>query len=131
MNRAFRIALLLMLAVFLSTPGLGVKVFGISICEKPSDKIATLERILVNTESDTLVVTLKPTSLAKPGYTYTVDLYERGSRRATATVVWTQTQVNVQESQSVSFSISSQEADEYALAKESQLRKTFTVQVHD
>jgi len=131
MTNALKITLLILLATVATMTGLGVNVFGVSICEKNSEKIAALDRIMVNTDSDMLVVTLKPTSSVQAGYTYTVDLYERGEHRASGTVVWSQIQANVQESQAVSFSISSQEADEYAMVKESQLRKTFSVKVHE
>ena len=131
MKNPLKITLLIVLASVASMTGLGVNVFGVSICEKSSEKIAVLDRIMVNTDSDMLVVTLKPTTSVQAGYTYTVDLYERGARRATGTVVWSQTQANVQEAQAVSFSISSQEADEYAMVKETQLRKTFSVKVRE
>ena len=131
MTNALKVMLLIVLAAVASMTGLGVSVFGVSICEKSSEKIAVLDHIMVNTDSDMLVVTLKPTSSVQAGYTYTVDLYERGARKASGTVVWSQIQANVQESQAVSFSISSQEADEYAMVKESQLRKTFSVKVHE
>ncbi len=131
MKKALKTILFILLAAAASMTVLGINIFGIGICEKSSEKIGVLDRIMVNTDSDTLVVTLKPASSVNPGYTYTVDLYERGSRRASGTVSWTQIQVNVQESQSVSFSISSQEADEYAMVKESQLRKTFSVTVRE
>jgi hypothetical protein len=131
MKGAARILLLIALAVVASMPGLGVNVFGVSVCEKSSEKIAVLDRIMVNTDSDVLVVTLKPTSSVQAGYTYTVDLYERGGHRASGTVVWSQIQANVQEAQTVSFSISSQEADEYAMVAESQLRKTFSIKVRE
>lgn len=131
MKNPLKITLLIVLAAVASMTGLGVKVFGVSICERSSEKIAVLDRIMVNTGSNMLVVTLKPTSSVHAGYTYTVDLYERGARRASGTVVWSQIQVNVQESQTVPFSISSQEADEYAMANQSQLRKTFSVKVRE
>jgi hypothetical protein len=129
MKSTIRTALLLLLAAAASTTVLGINVLGFGICEKSSDKIAVLERIMVDSNSNMLVVALKPTSSAEPGYTYTVDLYERGDRRATSTVSWTQVQVNVQQSQAVSFPISPQEAEEYAMVRESQLRKTFSVKV--
>lgn len=131
MKKALRTTLLIVMASAASMTVLGVNIFGFGICENSSENLAVLDRIMVNTESDMLVVTLKPTSSVQPGYTYTVDLYERGSRRASGTVVWTQIQANVQESQSVSFPLSSQEADEYAMVKESQLRKTFSVKVRE
>ena len=131
MTNALKVMLLIVLAAVASMTGLGVNVFGVSVCEKSSDKIAVLDHIMVNTDSDMLVVTLKPTSSVQAGYTYTVDLYERGARKAIGTVVWSQIQANVQEAQAVSFSISSQEADEYAMVKESQLRKTFSVKVRE
>jgi hypothetical protein len=126
MKKALKITLLVALAaVTLMTT------IGISICEKSSEKVATLDHIMVNTDSDVLVITLKPTGSVQAGYTYTVDLYERGARKATGTVIWSQIQANVQQSQAVSFPITSQEADEYAMVKESQLRETFSVKVHE
>ena len=126
MKNVLKVTLLIVLAVVASMPGVRV-----SVCEKSSEEIAVLTHIMVNTDSDMLVVALKPTSSVQAGSTYAVDLYEKGARRATETVVWSQIQANVQEAQNVSFSISSQEADAYAMVKESQLRKTFSVKVHE
>ena len=126
MKNALKATLLIVLAVVASMPGVRV-----SVCEKSSEEIAVLTHIMVNTDSDMLVVALKPTSSVQAGLTYTVDLYEKGAPRASETVVWSQIQANVQEAQNVSFSISSQEADAYAMVKESQLRKTFSVKVHE
>jgi len=131
MKNALKITLLIVLALVASMTGLGVNAFGVSVCEKSSEKIAVLDRILVNRDSDMLVVTLKPTSSVQAGYTYTVDLYERGGRRASGTVAWSQIQANVQEAQPVYFPISSQEADEYAMVTERQLRKTFSIKAHE
>ena len=113
MKNALKATLLIVLAVVASMPGVRV-----SVCEKSSEEIAVPTHIMVNTDSDMLVVALKPTSSVQAGLTYTVDLYEKGARRASETVVWSQTQANVQEAQNVSFSISSQEADAYAMVKE-------------
>jgi len=126
MKNALKATLLIVLAVVASMPGVRV-----SVCEKSSEEIAVLTHITVNTDSDMLVVALKPTSSVQAGLTYTVDLYEKGAPRASETVVWSQIQANVQEAQNVSFSISSQEADAYAMVKETQLRKTFSVKVHE
>ena len=126
MKNALKATLLIVLAVVASMPGVRV-----SVCEQSSEEIAVLTHIMVNTDSDMLVVALKPTSSVQAGLTYTVDLYEKGAPRASETVVWSQIQANVQEAQNVSFSISSQEADAYAMVKESQLRKTFSVKVHE
>jgi hypothetical protein len=131
MKNALKLLSLVALAVVASMTGLGVNVFGVNICGTSSDKIATLDRIMVNSDTNLLIVTVKPTSSAHAGYTYTVDLYERGARRASGTVVWNQVQANVQEALPVSFSISSQEADEYVMVTEKQLRKTFSIKVHE
>jgi hypothetical protein len=131
MKNALKILSLLALAIVASITGLGVNVFGVNICGRSSNKIATLDQIMVNSDSNSLVVSVRPTSSVQAGYTYTVDLYERGGLKASGTVVWNQVQANVQQAQSVSFPISSQEADAYAMLTQKQLRKSFSIQVHE
>jgi hypothetical protein len=127
MKKASLILLFIMLALVSSITGLGVNVFGVSICEK--SEIATMQSIMVNSES--LVVAVKPTNSVRANLTYQVDLYERGSRRASETVVWNQIEANTRQAQNVSFSISSQEAEAYIMLTQSELRKTFSIKVHE
>ena len=131
MKNALKIITLVSLAVVASISGLGVNVFGVNICGTSSNRIATLDRILVNSDSNLLMVTVKPTSSVQADYTYVVDLYERGGLRASGSVVWNRVQANVQEAQPVYFPISSQEADEYAMVTEKQLGKTFSIKVRE
>jgi hypothetical protein len=131
MKNALKILSLVALAIVASISGLGVNVFGVNICGTSSNRIATLDRIMVNSDSNLLMVTVKPTSSVQADYTYVVDLYERGGLRASGSVVWNRVQANVQEAQPVYFPISSQEADEYAMVTEKQLRKTFSIKVHE
>jgi hypothetical protein len=126
MKNALKIITLVSLAMVASISGLGV-----NICGTSSNRIATLDRIMVNSDSNLLIVTVKPTSSVQADYTYVVDLYERGGLRASGSVVWNRVQANVQEAQPVYFPISSQEADEYAMVTEKQLRKTFSIKVHE
>ena len=129
MKKAFLILLFIALALISSITGLGVNIFGVSICER--SEVATLQSIMVNSESNSLVVAAKPTSSVRAGFTYQVDLYERGSRRASRTVVWSQVEANAQQAQTVSFPISSQEAEAYIMLTQGQLRETFSIKVHE
>ena len=86
---------------------------------------------MLDSGSNSLLVTVKPTRSVRTGYPYVVDLYERGRLRASGTVVWNQVQANVQEAQPVYFPVSSQEVDAYTMVTEKQLRKTFSIKVHD
>jgi hypothetical protein len=125
MKNALKILSLVVLAMGTSITGLGV-----NVCGTDSNKIATLYRITVLPDSNHLAVSVKPTTSARAEYTYQVDLYEAGGRRrASATVVWNQIQLNAQELQSVYFSLSSQEVNAYTTLTEKQLRKTFSIKV--
>jgi hypothetical protein len=131
MKNAVKMLSLVALAVVASVTGLGVNVFGVNICGTSSNKIATLDRIMVNSDTNSLVVAAKPTSSVRADFTYQVDLYERGSRRASGTVVWSQIEANAQQAQTVSFPISSQEAEAYIMLTQGQLRETFSIKVHE
>jgi hypothetical protein len=125
MKNALKILSLVVLAMGTSITGLGV-----NVCGTDSNKIATLYRITVLPDYNHLAVSVKPTTSARAEYTYQVDLYEAGGRRrASATVVWNQIQLNAQELQSVYFSLSSQEVNAYTTLTEKQLRKTFSIKV--
>lgn len=126
MERALRIASVIALVIVASTASLGF-----NICTKSTTPIATLDRVMVNTDSDSLVVSVKPTSAVEADFTYQVDLYERGTRRATGTIVWGKVEANARQAETVSFSISSQEADTYVMMTDRQLRKTFSIKVHE
>ena len=127
MKKASLILLFIALALVSSITSLGVDVIGDSICQK--SEIATIQSITVNSES--LFVAVKPTNSVRANLTYQVDLYERGSRRDSKTVVWNQIEANTRQAKNVSFSISSQEADSYTMLTQSELRKTFSIKVHE
>ena len=131
MKNALKILTLVALAVVASITGLGVNVFGVNVCGTSSNRIATLDRIMVNSGSNLLIVTVKPTSSVKADFQYVVDLYERGQFRASGSVVWNRVQANVQEAQPVHFPLYSQETDAYTMMTEKQLRQTFSIKVHE
>jgi hypothetical protein len=58
-------------------------------------------------------VDLVPGSLAKAGITYLVDLYENGSMRSDAVISWTPAQLSSSEIQTVKFSSTEQEFNNY------------------
>jgi hypothetical protein len=64
-----------------------------------------------------LCVELVPTSQALPNKTYQVDLYEKGSLRATYQISWNEAELNVQTPKNAAFPISKDEYDAYQAAQ--------------
>jgi hypothetical protein len=126
MKKALIVLFFVALALVSSTTSLGI-----SVCETSSEKTATMQSIMVYSSTNSLVVTVKPTSSVQADFTYDVDLYEKGSRRGSETVVWNRIEANTQETKSVSFPLSSEEASAYVMLTQSQLRKTFSIKVHE
>lgn len=127
MKKASAILLLVALTIVASMTGLGV-----NVCETNSKQIGTLDGIVVDSASNSLGVTVKPTSAALADRPYVVDLYEAGGHlKAGTTVTWNQTQLNAQQSQPVQFPITSQEVTSYSLLSQKQLRETFSIRVHE
>jgi hypothetical protein len=63
--------------------------------------------------SKRLIVELKPTPSTEASVQYYVNLYEKGNYRDSATLVWSQAQINVQSTQPVFFSLSDDEYEAY------------------
>lgn len=64
-------------------------------------------------ESDRLVVELKPTSSTQASVDYVVKLYEKGKYRDSASLIWTQAEVNVASTKYVYFWLSNTEYAAY------------------
>jgi len=95
-------------------------------------QVATLESMSANVEYRAITVELKPTSLAQANRYYTVELYEKGTLRASKTVSWSQPELNVKETAWVGFKVLSlEEEDAYSLASQSELRRIFSIRVHE
>ena len=60
-----------------------------------------------------------------------MELCERGQLRGGGTVVWSRIQANVQESQPVLFPLSTEKTNAHTMVTEDQLRKTFSIKVHE
>jgi hypothetical protein len=75
-----------------------------------SSKIASVEgmRVFIS-----LNVELKPID-AQPNVTYPVDLFEKGKLRASSKIKWNAPQINVKESQQVSFGLTKEEENAYS-----------------
>lgn len=102
----------------------------VTVSEKTN--IATVQRIWVSAiwiGGGSLYVELKPTSNAIANKVYTVELYEKGRLRATATVSWNQPEINVSTMRPVKFPATRQEAEAYGM--EGDLRKIFSAKIHE
>lgn len=79
-----------------------------------------------------IVVSLSPTNHAKAETQYVVDLYEKGKFRATSHVSWSQPELNVKTTKSVTFPLTAQEYDAYHWTPLSggDLSHIFSVKVH-
>jgi hypothetical protein len=75
-----------------------------------------------------IYVSLKPTSHAVAGQTYTVDLYEKGKLRSTSTVSFTQPDINVQNEKMIAFPATYDEYNAYFMKDVSNI---FSVKVHE
>jgi hypothetical protein len=96
-----------------------------------SGEIATLQSMTTHMEYRAVTVELKPTSLAQANQSYTVELYEKGRLRGSNTVSWNQPELNVRETAWVDFKVLSvEEKNAYSSASESELRKMFSIRVH-
>ena len=80
-----------------------------------------------------LQVGLAPTDHTRANTSYTVDLYEKGKFRATSHVTWSQPELNVNKTKSVTFPLSDQEWDAYHWSPTSapNLSKIFSAKVHE
>jgi Ser-Thr-rich glycosyl-phosphatidyl-inositol-anchored membrane family len=75
-----------------------------------------------------IIVDLKPTSNAIAGQIYYVDLYEKGTFRATDTVTFTQPEINVQTDISLTYSAT---GDEYSAYSGQKLSNVFSIKVRE
>ena len=73
-----------------------------------------------------ILVDLKPTSKAIAGQTYTVNLYDKGTLRATTTVSFTQPEINVQSDIMLNFPAT---ADEYSAYSGQNISNIFSIKV--
>ena len=96
------------------------------------NKIATVDSISVTTGAFTnygyaIHVDLKPTSSAEAGKIYVVDLYEKGTFRATTTISFNQPTINIGDTKSAIFPASFDEFNAYFMKDVS---KIFSVKVY-
>ena len=79
-----------------------------------------------------LVASLSPTEHAKADTRYVVDLYEKGKLRTTSHVSWSQPELNVKRTKSVTFPLTGKEYDAYHWTPlgGGDLSHIFSVKVH-
>jgi hypothetical protein len=97
------------------------------------NKIAAVDSISVTTGAFTnygyaIHVDLKPTSSAEAGKVYVVDLYEKGTFRATTTISFNQPTINIGDTKSAIFPASFDEFNAYFMKDVSNI---FSVKVHE